>query len=198
LAVTSCRRCCCVRRPGIEPGVSRVSGERRDRLARGGCGCGGARQSRRVDAPGAAPGASGVSDRCSAGELRVAAGWSGTDQSRTDHLRGFRPALFQLSYGPIESGRRESNPLILGGSQACDHQHFARRPTTWSGRPGSNRHQRVGNAPLWPLSYIHVDAETGFAPVRDSCPTALQAAAFGYSATRRQLRGWGSNPRRLG
>ena len=26
----------CVRRPGIEPGVSRVSGERRDRLARGG------------------------------------------------------------------------------------------------------------------------------------------------------------------
>jgi hypothetical protein len=26
----------CVRRPGVEPGVSRVSGERRDRLARGG------------------------------------------------------------------------------------------------------------------------------------------------------------------
>ena len=67
----------CVRRPGIEPGVSRVSGERRDRLARGGCGGGGARQSRRVDAPGAAPGASGVSDRCSAGELRVAAGGVG-------------------------------------------------------------------------------------------------------------------------
>lgn len=36
LAITSYRRCCCVRRPGIEPGVSRVSGERRDRLARGG------------------------------------------------------------------------------------------------------------------------------------------------------------------
>ena len=97
------------------------------------------------------------------------------------------------SYGPIESGRRESNPLILGGSQVCDHQHFARRPTKWSGRPGSNRHQRVGNAPLWPLSYIHVDAETGLGPVRDSCPTALQAAAFGYLATRRQLRGWGES-----
>jgi hypothetical protein len=80
----------------------------------------------------------------------------------------------------------------------CDHQHFARQVNNleWTTgiEPASARRQRTA----LPLSYIHVDAETGFAPVWDSCPTALQAAAFGYSATRRQLRGWGSNPRRLG
>jgi hypothetical protein len=52
----------------------------------------------------------------------------------------------------------------------CNHQHFARkgpglltppivgsRSGIWSGWPDSNRHRRVGNAQLCPLSYTHGD-----------------------------------------
>ena len=61
--------------------------------------------------------------------------------------------------------------------------------------PASARRQRAA----LPLSYTHeMDAETGFAPVRDCRPTALQAAAFGCSATRRWLRRRDSNPRSTG
>ena len=190
----------CVRRPGVEPGVSRVSGERRDRLARGGW------STRQVPPL--------VPPVCRTGALLVSYASmgtmvSGTDQSRTDHLRGFRPALFQLSYSPRcpvpQANVRQER--AGGGSRTRSSWVEARCAATstspagqsnWSGWPDSNRHRRVGNAQLWPLSYTHMDAETGFAPVRDCRPTALQAAAFGYSATRRWLRRRVSNPRSTG
>ena len=153
----------CVRRPGIEPGVSRVSGERRDRLARGGW------STRQVPPL--------VPPVCRTGALLVSYASmgtmvSGTDQSRTDHLRGFRPALFQLSYGPrcpvpqADVGQERAG----GGSRTRSSWVEARcaatstsparvtrpaappivgsRSGTWSGWPDSNRHRRVGNAQL--------------------------------------------------
>ena len=119
---------------------------------------------------------------------------SGTDQSRTDHLRGFRPALFQLSYGPRclshnrTWDRRERaagiGPAHPGWKPGV--QPPALRPQVnqiWSGWPDSNRHRRVGNAQLCPLSYTHIDGR------RDGIRTRVGLSPDRFAGGRLRLLG---------
>lgn len=148
----------CVRRPGIEPGVSRVSGERRDRLARGGW------STRQVPPL--------VPPVCRTGALLVSYASmrtvSGTDQSRTDDLRSFRPALFQLSYGPrcpvpqanmgqerAGGGNRTRSSWVEARCAATSTSPAGRSNLEWMAglEPASARRQRAA----LPLSYTHVD-----------------------------------------
>ena len=93
---------------------------------------------------------------------------SGTDQSRTDHLRGFRPAVFQLSYGPrcpvseanvgqerAGGGNRTRSSWVEARYAATSTSPAGQSNLEWMAglEPASARRQRAA----LPLSYTHVD-----------------------------------------